>query len=117
MVLLLRFLLLLPVAALLLFITVSNTATVDFVWSPLHDPLAVNIAAIILSAVGVGFLWGGLTVWLNSLQLYGERSRQRKIIRRLEKDLEAANQNAIGSVKHMFTTPKAQALLKSDVRR
>lgn len=78
--------------AILFWVGFSNRGAVDFVWSPLSEPLTLPVAAVVLVATIAGFFWGGLIVWINEGPARRERRLQKKDIARLEKELNQARQ-------------------------
>jgi uncharacterized integral membrane protein len=87
---LLKIIITLPFAAALLWVSFANRDSVDFTWSPVHDPAEVPVAVLVLAATIMGFVWGGLIVWLNEAHNRRDRRLQRKDISRLEKELNQA---------------------------
>jgi uncharacterized integral membrane protein len=87
---LLKIIITLPFAAALLWVSFANRDSLEFTWSPLHDPLSVPVAVLVLGATIMGFIWGGLIVWLNEANNRRDRRLQRKDISRLEKELNQA---------------------------
>lgn len=87
---LLKIIITLPFVAALLWISFANRDLVDFMWSPLHEAVSVPVAVLVLAAAVFGFVWGGLIVWLNEAGPRRDRRLQRKDIKRLEKELNAA---------------------------
>lgn len=105
MISILRALITLPMAACLLWLVLANSvynanansasSMITLIWSPIHNPLTISLASLILAMTAIGFVWGGLMVGINSLKHYSEKQQQRKTIRQLQKDLQIANQNAL----------------------
>ncbi len=77
----------------------SNRQVVEFQFWPLPYAMAIPVYAFALGAFALGFLCGGLTVWLRAL---GTRLCARSATRRLEKEaaalrarLDAAARNTV----------------------
>ena len=69
--------------------TFANRENVAIKFSPLHAPIETYSFALALGALSLGFVMGGVMVWLNSTKIRIERRKQRKEITRLEKEIEA----------------------------
>ena len=87
---LLKIIITLPFAGALLWVSFANRDSVDFTWSPLHEAVSIPVALLVLGAAIMGFIWGGLIVWLNESGTRRDRRLQRKDITRLEKELNQA---------------------------
>lgn len=78
-----------PLAALFIYLIIANRAEmVIFNWSPLHASLELSLPFIIFAAVIIGFLWGSLILWSNTLQAKEELRASRKRIANLEAQLD-----------------------------
>lgn len=66
---------------------IFNRTQVDVIWNPVEEPLSLPLYAVALGALALGFLAGGLCVWVNMEPLRREKRRQKKDIKRLEKAL------------------------------
>ncbi|PZP57478.1 MAG: hypothetical protein DI586_00135 [Micavibrio aeruginosavorus] len=79
----------LPVIAALFFITLSNRGVyLDMTWSPLHEAAALSLPLIIFVTCIIGFIWGSLILWSNTLELRAERRALKKQIAILEKQID-----------------------------
>lgn len=87
---LLKWLLTFPIAILVVFLSVMNMTAVPLSWSPFHADIELPAFAVILGALGAGFLWGGFIVWLNAGPLRKTVRAQKKQIKKLEKEIELA---------------------------
>ncbi len=86
--------------------TFANRDLVTITYSPIHDPIEVFSFVLALGALALGFVLGGLMVWLNSTKVRIERRQQKKEISRLEKEIEALQntadeQNASPLIEHL----------------
>lgn len=87
--LLCKFLVTLPVIALLVYVTIANReGKIEFSWSPFHSPEILSLPLIIFAAVILGFLWGSLILWSNTLQMKEEARANKKRIANLEAQLD-----------------------------
>ncbi len=69
-------------------ISVLNRNIISFTWSPVHENVQLPIYFIILVFFLIGFLFGGINVWINHSKIRKERRKQKKIIETLEKEIE-----------------------------
>lgn len=76
------------ITALLAVFAVLNRAPVDIVWSPFHPSLSIPLYLICLGLMGAGFFMGGIAVWFSGGKARREKRRQKRQIRKLEKELE-----------------------------
>lgn len=72
---------------------VANRGDVTVIWSPGHDPLVAPLFAVALGFMIAGFIVGAILVWLNNTGRRQNYRRQKREIRRLRHDLDAANEN------------------------
>lgn len=75
-------------AAALIAFAVFNRQDVEFSYSPFHDPIHMPLYLIALCLMAIGFLLGGITVWLNMADTRRLKRMQRKKIKELEKELQ-----------------------------
>lgn len=75
------------IAAFLIAFALFNRTSVDFTYSPFHPPVHLPLYLIALLMFALGFLIGGVAVWLNSGEVRKTRRRQKKQIKALEKEL------------------------------
>lgn len=76
---------------------VMNRFEIDLVWSPVHDSVAFPFYAVFLVALLVGFLFGGVLVWINAGSVRKDRRLQRREIKLLEKEIEKLKQDKFSS--------------------
>ncbi len=78
-------------------IAIMNRHEVTFSWSPVNDNLTLPLYAIILSSMVVGFIFGGIMVWINSGKIRKERRKQKKEIKLLEKEITRLKENELNT--------------------
>ncbi len=66
---------------------VANRQTVEITWSPLHPAASLPLYALALGLLATGFLIGSLFAWLESIPVRLEKTRQKRRIKTLEKEL------------------------------
>jgi len=79
--------LMIPAAAAVILLSVANREDVTVSLAPLPVAFALPLPAVILGAVGVGFLWGALVAWISA-------SRSRRLGRRNRYRAEQAERDA-----------------------
>ena len=78
-------------AALITAFALANRQSVDVIWSPFAPALNAPLYLFILAAMAAGFIIGALIVWMNSFRFRIRVSQQKRQIKNLEKELEAAH--------------------------
>lgn len=81
------------IAAATILFSLANRDTVSVTFSPVHGPIDTPVFLLGLGGLAIGFLIGGIMVWLNGSASRTERRKQRKAIKALEKKLEHADDN------------------------
>jgi len=66
-----------------------NTDPIEVFISPLHDPVDFPLYLVALVSVAVGFIAGGLMVWINTGGVRKDRRKKKKEIKILEKEVDA----------------------------
>lgn len=77
-----------------------NPQISTFTLNPFRVPVELPVYVPVLGAVAIGFLFGALMTWAAMGRLRAERREQKKKIKALEKQLDAANQNQVAAVSH-----------------
>lgn len=67
-----------------------NRQSVDFYFTPLHDPLQWPLYLLVLGFTALGFMLGAITVWLSDFRLRRDKRLQKKQIKTLERELSKA---------------------------
>lgn len=84
----LKVLVTLPVVAFLFFLTIENRdQSLQLTWSPLNEAVAVSAPLIIFAGLVVGFIWGSLILWSNTLEMRAERRALKKQVAQLENQI------------------------------
>lgn len=92
----LKILITLPLIALLFFVTLSNRDQIlNLTWSPLHGEASVSLPVALFIALVIGFIWGSLIMWSNTLVMRAERRAFKKQIAALEKQIEIQRGEAV----------------------
>lgn len=73
--------------SLLLWVTLSNSAQVDFSAPPFFNTMLLPSPIIILVSVIAGFIWGSAIVWLNGSGVRGDVRRLKREIKMLEQEI------------------------------
>lgn len=93
------------IAALAILFALGNRGAVSVTYSPVHDPVTMPVFVLALSGVVIGFIVGGIIVWLNEASIRADRRKQRKIIRVLEEKLveeEEGREKNTGPITGLF---------------
>lgn len=72
---------------------VMNRFSVDLVWSPVNDSISLPFYVVLLGSLLVGFLFGGVLVWINGGSVRSEKRKQKREIKILEKEIERLKQD------------------------
>ncbi len=72
---------------------IANRQVVDVIYSPIHDPVSLPLYLIVLGLTALGFILGGIFVWMSMGHLRKTKRQQKKLIKTLEKELKAVNEN------------------------
>ncbi|HEU4838451.1 MAG TPA: LapA family protein [Micavibrio sp.] len=92
---LLAWLFTLPCLAGAIVFALYNPDPVSVTYNPFKEPLLIPVYVPVLTAVAFGFLFGALMTWAAMGRLRAEKREQAKRIKTLEKEIQAANSNAI----------------------
>ncbi|MBI1327550.1 MAG: DUF1049 domain-containing protein [Alphaproteobacteria bacterium] len=76
-----------PLSLCVLLWAIINADYVSFQYLPVLDPVTIPVFSLFLAALGGGFIWGALSVWLLSGKERRERRELKKQLRRLEKEM------------------------------
>lgn len=91
----LRWIVAVPIIVAAVLFALAHPQPVDFVWSPVNNPITIPLYVLTLGLCAVGFILGALAAWFGMSGLRRERRTQKKTIKQLEKDLAAAHDSAI----------------------
>ena len=84
----LKILVTLPVVAILFFLTLENRGqSFSLTWSPFNEAVAVSAPIVIFAGLVIGFIWGSLILWSNTLEIRADRRALRKQVASLENQI------------------------------
>lgn len=84
----LKVLVTLPVVAFLFFLTIENRdQNLQLTWSPFSEAIAISTPLIIFAGLVIGFIWGSLILWSNTLEMRAERRALKKQVAQLENQI------------------------------
>ena len=87
-----RWIISLPLIVGAIFFALEHPDIVSITWSPTQEPIELPLYFVVLIAIGTGFLLGAAITWLSMGNLRKERRQQKKLIKRLEKDIHDADE-------------------------
>lgn len=93
MISMLRSILSIIVTVVAVLLALANRDIIAVVWSPVHDAINIPVFLLGLGAAVTGFIVGAGFAWMNGAAVRKDCRRQRKTIKRLEKKLQAADEN------------------------
>jgi len=109
----------LPVIAFLFFLTLSNREQeLPLTWSPLSGPVTVSLPIVIFAGLVLGFIWGSLILWSNTLELRAERRALKKKVMLLEKELETRRleyARALSVKKEVYVPPPTPRIAAPEI--
>lgn len=100
---LLAWLLTLPLIIAAIFFAIYHQQDVSVIWSPFNDPVTVPLYIPVLTAVAVGFFLGCLMTWAASARQRKTIREQKKEIKALEKQIDAASANVQPVKSHNYS--------------
>ena len=80
-------------AAAVIAFALANREPVFVILSPVHSPVEIPLFLLALSGAVIGFVAGGLMIWLNGSTIRQERRAQKKVLKTLEKKLADTEEN------------------------
>lgn len=66
----------------------SNRQQVDFFFDPIIDQISMPVYIPVLTALGIGFLFGSFYTWLSGHETRKNYRKMRKDVRKLEKQVD-----------------------------
>lgn len=84
-----------PFVILAVAFAVANGEIIAFAWSPVHEPIETPLYALVIIALALGFFIGSLMTWAGGHGVRKERRAQAKTIKKLETDLNKAQQDVL----------------------
>ena len=91
----LRWIVVLPLAAACIAFALANRESVLFTYSPFHPSVESPVYLLALGMLAAGFLLGSVMTWLGMGKLRKDRRALRRTVKELEKNLDAANETAL----------------------
>ena len=70
----------------------AHPESVTLTLNPLENPVELPLYVVSFFFLGLGFLIGALLAWIGMSGVRSERRQQKKTIRKLEKDINEANE-------------------------
>ena len=83
---LISWLLMIPVAAVVILLSIANREDISVSLAPLPAAFSLPLPVVIAGAVGVGFLWGALAAWISASRSRGRARRYRYRAEQAERD-------------------------------
>ena len=87
-----RWIIALPIIVGAILFALAHPEPVMVTWNPLQEPIELPLYFVVFVFLGVGFLLGAFMAWVGMSSVRSERRQQRKTIRKLEKDINEANE-------------------------
>lgn len=78
----------------------AHPTLVSITWNPFKPPIELPLYFVSLCFLGIGFVLGAFITWLGMARIRYERRQQRKKIKKLEKDIHAANEKMMAALSH-----------------
>lgn len=91
----LRWIIALPIVVGAVLFALAHPDNVSVTWSPFEPPVDLPLYFVALVFLGGGFLLGAFVAWLGMSNVRRDRRRQKKEIKRLEKDIDEANKKTV----------------------
>ena len=88
---LIRWILALPIIVGAVLFALAHPDMVKITWSPFEPPVEFPLYFVALVFLGAGFILGSFVSWLGMSKVRRERRQQKKTIKKLEKDINDAN--------------------------
>lgn len=106
---LLRWIIALPIIVGAVLFALAHPDPVLITWNPAEPAKELPLYFVVFTFLGSGFLLGVLITWLGMGHIRKERRQQRKTIRKLEKDINEANEKLMETLSKS-APPSLQAL-------
>lgn len=87
-----RWIIALPLIVGAVLFALAHPDIVSITWHPFKPPAKLPLYFVVLVFLGGGFLLGVLITWIGMGKLRHERRQQKKTIRKMEKDINEANE-------------------------
>ena len=96
-----RWIVALPLIVGAVLFALAHPDPVSVTWNPFEEAVQLPLYFVALAFLGIGFLLGAFIAWLGMGKVRRERRQQRKTIKKLEKDINAANEKMIETLSKM----------------
>ena len=90
-----RWIFALPIIVICVYMALSNRESIDFIYSPLNEPISIPLYYLLLLALAIGFVLGAILTWINGGKTRKERREQKKTIKSMQKELDSLHKKAI----------------------
>ena len=90
-----RWIIALPIIVGAILFALAHPDPVTVTWNPLQEPIELPLYFVVFMFLGIGFLLGAFMSWVGMSGVRTDRRQQRKTIRKLEKDINEANEKLI----------------------
>ena len=91
----LRWIIALPIIVGAVLFALAHGEVVTVTWNPFEAPIELPLYFVALVFLGMGFILGAFTAWMSMGKVRKERRQQKKKIKQLEKDINAANEKVM----------------------
>lgn len=96
-----RWIIALPLIVGAVLFALAHPDPVTITWNPFEEAIELPLYFVALAFLGIGFLLGVFVAWLGMGKVRKERRQQRKTIKKLEKDINIANEKMIETLSKM----------------
>jgi len=93
-----RWILALPIIVGVVLFALAHPEPVEVSLTPFNEPKSLPLYFVVILFLGIGFLLGAFVAWIGMIPVWKDRRSQRKTIRKLEQDLNEANEKLINEL-------------------
>lgn len=90
-----RWIVAIPFIGACVYLALSNRQSIDFSYSPLHDPVTLPLYYVLLLTLAIGFVLGAVLTWAYGAKGRKVRREQKKTIKTMQKELDTLHKNAV----------------------
>lgn len=98
-----RWIIALPLIVGAVLFALAHPDLVSITWNPFAPPVELPLYFVTLMFLGAGFLLGAFVAWLGMGKVRKERRQQRKTIKKLQKDIDDANEKIMEALSQKKT--------------